>query len=466
MRAAGPRRRGDLTQGPIARTLLVFALPQIAGNVMQTLNGSINAIWVGRLLGERALAATANANLVMFLLFALSFGLGMAATVRIGQAFGAQDIAAARRTLGTALGVTGGLALLLAATGWLAAPGLLDLLGTPGEARGEALTYLRIIFLGTPGIMLTAMIAMGLRGIGDATSPLIFMVLTAALDIALNPLLILGIGPLPALGIAGSAWASVIATSVGLVGIVFWLYWRDLPLRLRGAELGLLRPRADETRFLLTKGLPMGAQMLVIAGAGLVMIALVNREGLMTAAAYGALLQLFNYVQMPALAIGAAVTAMMSQHIGAGLEARVHMISRSGAIINTAITAMLVAALFAFGRLALGLFLGPDSPAVDIALHIQSIMLWSYLPFGITIVLFGTLRAYGVVWVQLITLFVSMYILRLGAYYALYPVMNSDALWVSQLVSSIASLVIILWVYRRGRWRRVPAQRGGGAGRV
>ena len=84
MRAAGPRRRGDLTQGPIARTLLVFALPQIAGNVMQTLNGSINAIWVGRLLGERALAATANANLVMFLLFALSFGLGMAATVRIG----------------------------------------------------------------------------------------------------------------------------------------------------------------------------------------------------------------------------------------------------------------------------------------------------------------------------------------------------------------------------------------------
>ena len=70
------------------------------------------------------------------------------------------------------------------------------------------------------------------------------------------------------------------------------------------------------------------------------------------------------------------------------------------------------------------------------------------------------------VWVQLITLFVSMYILRLGAYYALYPVMNSDALWVSQLVSSIASLVIILWVYRRGRWRRVPAQRGGGAGRV
>ena len=180
MRAAGPRRRGDLTQGPIARTLLVFALPQIAGNVMQTLNGSINAIWVGRLLGERALAATANANLVMFLLFALSFGLGMAATVRIGQAFGAQDIAAARRTLGTALGVTGGLALLLAATGWLAAPALLDLLGTPGEARGEALTYLRIIFLGTPGIMLTAMIAMGLRGIGDATSPLIFMVLIPA----------------------------------------------------------------------------------------------------------------------------------------------------------------------------------------------------------------------------------------------------------------------------------------------
>lgn len=76
--------RGDLTQGPLARTLLVFALPQLVGNVLQSLNGSINAVWVGQLLGDQALAATANVNILLFLLFALIFGFGMAATVRIG----------------------------------------------------------------------------------------------------------------------------------------------------------------------------------------------------------------------------------------------------------------------------------------------------------------------------------------------------------------------------------------------
>ena len=84
------RLRGDLTQGPILKTLLVFSVPTLIANVLQTLNGSINAVWVGRLIGESALAATANANVIMFLMFAAVFGFGMATTVRIGQHFGAQ----------------------------------------------------------------------------------------------------------------------------------------------------------------------------------------------------------------------------------------------------------------------------------------------------------------------------------------------------------------------------------------
>ena len=94
--------KGNLTDGPLTRTLLVFALPQLVGNVLQSLNGSINAIWVGQLLGGDALAATASSNILMFLLFALVFGFGMAATVRIGQAWGANDLLTARRILGAA----------------------------------------------------------------------------------------------------------------------------------------------------------------------------------------------------------------------------------------------------------------------------------------------------------------------------------------------------------------------------
>lgn len=451
--------RGSLTEGPLTRTLLVFALPQLVGNVLQSLNGSINAIWVGQLLGDEALAATANSNILMFLLFALVFGFGMAATVRIGQAWGAKDVITARRILGTALGLTGAISLVMATLGILFADKVLDLLATPGAARDQALAYLRVVFIANPIATITTIIAMSLRGSGDAATPLRFMILATVLDVALNPVLILGLGPAPALGIAGSAWATVIATSIGFVAMIGWIYAKDLPLRLRGAELAWLRPRWEEARYLLSRGLPMGAQMLIISGAGVIMIGLVNREGLITAAAYGALLQIWNYIGMPAMAIGGAVSAMVAQHIGAGREDRVDAISRTGALANLAMTGLMIAALVPFDRPVLELFLGASSPSVATALHIQDLAIWTYLPFGVTIVLFGTLRAYGVIYAQLAVLFIAMYAVRLGAYHLLYPMLGADALWYSFLLSSVTSLVLTLLTYFKLPWRQRMLER-------
>src|SRR5437899_5996559 len=104
-----PAGRGDLTQGAIGPTLLKFALPTLASSILQSLNGTVNAIWVGRFIGEGALAATSNANMVMFLLTAFVFGFGMASTILIGQAWGRKDVDGARRVLGTA---TGGFAVI------------------------------------------------------------------------------------------------------------------------------------------------------------------------------------------------------------------------------------------------------------------------------------------------------------------------------------------------------------------
>jgi hypothetical protein len=97
-----PAPRHDLTQGPISKTLLLFALPTLGSNILQSLNGSINSIWVGRFLGEQALAATSNANIIMFLMFSAVFGFGMAATILIGQSMGRHDVEAARRAFGSA----------------------------------------------------------------------------------------------------------------------------------------------------------------------------------------------------------------------------------------------------------------------------------------------------------------------------------------------------------------------------
>ena len=458
MSEGGPQRgpgggHRDLTKGPILTTLLVFSAPTLASNILQALNGSVNSVWVGRLLGDSALAATANANVVMFLVFAAVFGFGMAATVKVGQAFGAGQVDAARRTFGTAIGLCVGLSLVLAPLGWVFTPHLLTAMRTPPEIFHFALTYLRLIFIAMPASTITVIVGMGLRGAGDAQTSLRFMVVSVVLDIALNPLLIAGFGPIPPLGIAGSALATAIAAYASMAGLVIYVYARNLPLRLRGRELAYLIPQAAELRYILTKGLPMGAQMLMISASGLIMIGLVNQEGAMLSAAYGASLQVWTYLQMPAMAISAALSAMAAQTIGAGLGERLGKITRAGLILNVTITGALTLLLLAFDRPVLTLFLGPTSPAVDAARHIQFLASWSYVLFGMTIVLFGTMRAGGVVLAPIIVLGAAMYPVRLGFYALAYPALGPDAIWLSFPVGSAAATIMAAIAYRRPGWR-------------
>jgi len=456
-RARGPSRPGgqrDLTQGRIGPTLLAFALPTLGSSILQSLNGSINAVWVGRFLGEDALAATSNANIVMFLLMAFVFGFGMASTVLIGQSFGRRDVDAARRVLGTAIGAFILVAVALGVLGWIFAPNLLRLLATPAGAAPLALAYLRVIFVAIPGSLMMIMLMMALRGGGDAMTPLWFMILAVLLDSGLNPVFILGLGPAPALGIAGSATATVIANYTSMTALLVYIYARDLPLRLRGRELRYLLPDRAILRTIVVKGLPMGLQMIVISASALALIGLVNREGVDTAAAFGVAMQLWTYLQMPAMALGAAVSAMAAQNIGAGRWDRVSAITRSGVMFALAITAGLVVLLAVADRPALALFLGGSSPALPIARHIQLLATWSFLMFGVTLVLFGTVRANGSVIGPLVILFIGLVPVRLGFALGTYPWLKADALWFSFPVSSFANMALAIAFYLHGGWRK------------
>jgi putative MATE family efflux protein len=452
--ATSPRRGADLTSGSIPRTLILFALPTLGSNILQSLNGSINAIWVGRFLGEGALAATSNANIIMFLTFGAVFGFGMAATILVGQAMGRRDIEAARRAFGSAIGLVFGGAVLVGLLGYVFSPGILRVLATPGDALPLALAYLRVIFLSLPASMVFVLMTMGLRGSGDALTPFWFMILSVVIDSGLNPLLIDGIGPFPKMGIAGSAMATLIANHVSALGIIAYIYWKDLSIRLRGAELRWLVPQADLMRAIVAKGLPMGAQMLVMSLGGLTMVGLVNRLGVETAAAYGVSQQLWTYIQMPAMAVGAAVSAMAAQNIGAGRWDRVGGITRAGLGFTVLLTGVMVAAILLFDRPVMGLFIGGDSPAVPIARHIQLIASWNFILFGMTMVLFSTVRATGAVWAPLLILVIGMYPVRIGFALATLPRWGADGLWWSFPIGSATILALACAYYRWGGWRR------------
>jgi putative MATE family efflux protein len=452
-KASGANRR-DLTKGPIASTLLAFALPTLGSSVLQSLNGSVNAVWVGQFLGEDALAATTNGNLVMFLLLAFVFGFGMAATILIGQAFGRHDIDQGRRVIGTAIATFVALATFMSAVGWLFAPQLLRFLATPGDAFPLALAYLRVIFVGMPPTLMLTMLMMAIRGSGDSMTPLWFMALDVALDVGLNPVLINGWGPLPRLGIAGSALATTIAAYISLTAMLVYGYARDLPLRLRGSELHYLWPDLSLLKIIYGKGFPIGLLMIVISSSALTMLGLVNQEGVHVTAAYGVTQQLWTYVQMPAMALGAAVSAMAAQNIGAGNWDRVSKVTRTGVVFNFLMTGSLILLLTVADRPALGLFLGTDSPAMPIARHIQLIATWGFLFFGICLVLFGTVRANGQVIGPLIILFISMYPVRLGFALGAYDWLGTDALWLSFPVGMVATSLMAAALYLHGGWKK------------
>ncbi|WJT00009.1 MATE family efflux transporter [Novosphingobium humi] len=453
--------RGDLTQGPILKTLLLFSIPTLLSNLLQTLNGTVNSIWVGKLIGESALAATANVNIIMFLMMATVFGFGMATTVRVGQSFGARDMDSARVTFGSGMGFCVALSVLIGIIGSVLAPRLLHLMATPEASRIEALDYLRVVFITMPFGSISIMLSMGMRGVGDAKVPLFAMILTVLIDITMNPLLIRGFGPIPAMGIAGSAWSTAAANFAGAALMLGWIYARDLPLRLRGAEWAYLRPRGDELRFIIAKGLPMGAQMLLVSSAGLVMVGLVNREGVATAAAYGASMQLWNYLQMPAFAIASAVSAMVAQNVGAGLHKRVSKITMRGLIVNESVTVTLAVLIVIFDAPLLRMFLVPGSPSIPIAQHMQPIVSVSFVLFGIMMILTGTMRAYGAVILPLVIMFVAMYPARVGFYFVAFPYLGANALWYAYPFSAVVAVAMTSAIYLRGNWRKVTPKAGG-----
>ncbi|MFC3712466.1 MATE family efflux transporter [Sphingoaurantiacus capsulatus] len=445
----------DLTTGPIASTLAAFALPVLGGNVLQSLNGSVNAIWIGNLLGEAALTATSNANLVLFLLLGAVFGVAMAATILVGQAFGARDIDRAKHVVGTGATFFFATSAVLATAGVIFTPAILRLLGTPAEALPLAIAYLRVIFVAVPFMNAFAFAMAVMRGAGDSKTPFYFMALSVALDIVLNPLLIRGVGPIPALGIAGSALATLIAQGVSFAALLMLLYRRQHPLLPRRHELGHFRPQPHLLKAIVAKGVPMGLQMVVISSAALAMMGLVNGYGVQTAAAYGVAAQLWTYIQMPALAIGAAASSMAAQNVGAGRWDRVGRIAGAGIGFNIAMTGVLVVLLYFIDRAALGLFLPGDGGAIETAVHINHLASWSFVLFGITIVLFGVVRATGAVMPPLIILCISLLGVRLPFAANLQDSLGADAIWWSFPLGSAVSVVLALAYYRFGGWRKV-----------
>ncbi|MDE2263781.1 MAG: MATE family efflux transporter, partial [Gammaproteobacteria bacterium] len=267
------------------------------------------------------------------------------------------------------------------------------------------------------------------------------------------PVFIFGLGPAPRLGIAGSAFATFIAQTVSLAAMLRHLYRRRHLLCLHGEELGFLRIDWRLAAALLRKGIPMGGQITVMSLSGVLMISLVNRFGVDTTAAFGAALQIWNYIQMPAFAVGQAVSAMAAQNVGAGKWDRVGRIAAVGVAFAIAITGSVILALELLGARAFSPFLPAGSPGLAIAAHLNHIATPSYMFFAIAMVLFATVRSTGAVMLPLAIMTISLLLVRFPLADALLSSYHADAIWWSFPISSALAALLAALYYRLGGWR-------------
>jgi putative MATE family efflux protein len=442
-----------LTEGSIPAGLFKFSLPILMANVLQSLNGSVNSIWVGRYLGEAALTATSNANTVMFLLIGAAFGVALAATILIGQCIGANNIRETKRVVGTSATFFAAISVGMAIAGLVLCRPLLVAMSTPADSLPLAVAYMRVIFLALPFLYMYAFVMAVLRGAGDSKTPFYFMLLSVGIDIALNPVFIFGLGPIPRLGIAGSALATFVAQAVSLTALIRHLYRRKHMLCLHKDELALLKVDWAVVGTLVKKGIPMSAQMLVVSLSGVLMITLVNRFGVDTTAAFGAAMQIWNYIQMPAFAVSMGVSAMTAQNVGAGKWERVNRIAGVGVLYSVLLTGSVVTLIEVLNLHIFGLFLPAGSGALAIASHMNRIVTCSFIFFGISVALFGVVRATGAVIAPLIVLTISMLLVRFPLAEFFLDKYHVDAVWWSFPVSSVLSSILALLYYRYGGWR-------------
>jgi len=210
----------SLTDGPISRRLIQLAFPILCANILQSLNGTVSAFWVGRFLGEAALTALVNAQSIMFLLTGAAFGITMAATILVGQCMGVDNVASAKRVVSTGVVFFSVLSITLTVLGLMFAEPLLITMKTAPEALALAVPYMRLMFLALPSIYLLVFVMSLLLGIGDSKTPLKFVLLSVSLGAVLTPTFMLGADAMTGAGAVGVALASFSGQAVSLIALL------------------------------------------------------------------------------------------------------------------------------------------------------------------------------------------------------------------------------------------------------
>lgn len=439
------------------KVFLIFLLPLIATNILQNLSGTINTVFVGQMMGVEAIAAVSVFFPILFTLLAFVIGLSSGCTVLIGQAWGAKDCDTLHCVMGSTLFMTFIGGAIIAALGVFFAEDILLLLGTDPKVMHLSLPYVQWMLAGSPLLFIYIIYTSILRGVGDSVTPLLALGLTSVVGIIVTPVLIKGYFGFPALGIVAPAVATHIGYLSVLIFLFFYLRRKDSPLKIDKSLISKIRHQPKMSKMILKLGIPTGIQMVTTSVAGLVIVGLVNRFGADATAAYGAVNQVLNYVQFPALSIGIAASIFAAQAIGANKTELLNKVTRTALIMNLILTGSLIALAYLGSGALMSLFI-TDPEVVVLGQELLFIVLWSILFFGASAIFASIMRASGTVFIPMLINILAIVIIEIPLAYYLSITMGLKGIWIAY-AAAFVSLFIFQGLYYQFVWKKKSIQK-------
>lgn len=449
----------DMTVGAPWKSILMFAIPMLIGNFAQQLYNTVDSAVVGKYVGDNALAAVSSTMPILNLLLALFVGIATGAGIRVSQHFGARDKQNLSLVIGNCITLTLITSVIIMLIGIPLTDPLLRLLGTPDEIIGWTGDYLRIFFWGISGFLFYNILTGILRGLGDSLSALLFLLLSASLNVVLDLWFIISFG----WGVAGVALATIIAQSISAVMCYLKLRSMKDVFEITPATLRL---KKDTAMDIIRLGLPAGLTQASFSTAMLLVLRLEFGFGAMFVATTGIVKRVDGFAMLPNFSFGQAMTTFIGQNVGARRYDRLKQGAKEGTFLALATVITLTITILLFGRGIMHIFTQTQE-VVDLGMRIMKILALGYIAMAVTQTMSGVMRGAGdTVTPMAISMFVSVFI-RVALAYTLVelskspetPLGNPMMVYISLLLTWVVGALINTYYYRRGNWRsKLPPQ--------
>jgi len=441
-----------LTEGPILKSLIGLSIPIIFANILQTAYQITDTFWVGR-LGTVAVAAVSISFPIIFLIISFGGGLAMVGAILVSQYKGKKDQEAINHiTYQTLLTVTI-ISIILSTIGYFLSPHLIKLMGAEPSVFSEAVTYIKISFLGMV-FMFTYMVFQSLmRGVGDVKTPMYIVLGTVLLNLVLDPLFIFGYKFIPSFGVAGAAVATIGTEGLAAIIGIFLLLRGKHQIQLK---LNNLKPDFDLIKKMFKIGIPASMEHSTRALGMTIMTFLVTSFGTCTLAAYGIGSRILSFTIIPALGLSIATSTLVGQNIGAGKIKRAEKITKLSCLTGFVVLTIVGIITFLFAKQISAIFIPGEIETIQSsALFIRMISL-TFGFIGIQMALNGAFRGSGNTLISMVLSIFSLWVLRFPIAYFLsnYTRFNEVGIWMAfPIANIIAAIVTIIW-FRKGTWKK------------